>query len=211
VLTDGDELARLALALARSVDSEQPKTKGNTKFMKTSVVAKSALSLLLVSLMLVTSACSVSGTELLDAAVSAADATVAVLSTTNLIPPQDQAYVSAVLDGLNFATQELGSKKSGLQIAVDIVTEFKNAVVPDLTGLTSAQSEQVKALAAAVAAFLTPFEQVVPAGGQAPAFQNKLSGQPKLTLELRLHLFELRHKIAGIQKRALHVFVSPAK
>ena len=179
--------------------------------MKTSVVAKSALSLLLVSLMLVTSACSVSGTELLDAAVSAADATVAVLSTTNLIPPQDQAYVSAVLDGLNFATQELGSKKSSLQIAVDIVTEFKNAVVPDLTGLTPAQSEQVQALAAAVAAFLTPFEQIVPAAGQAPALQTKLSVQPKLTLELRFHLFELRHKIAGIQKRALQVFVSLAK
>jgi hypothetical protein len=180
--------------------------------MKTSVVAKSALSLLLVSLMLVTtSACSVSGTELLDAAVSAADATVAVLSTTNLIPPQDQAYVNAVLDGLNFATQELGSKKSSLQIAVDIVTQLKNAVVPDLTGLSPAQAEQVKALAAAVAAFLTPFEQIIPAAGQTPAFQNQLSVQPKLTLELRFHLFELRHKIAGIQKRALHTFLSLAK
>jgi len=179
--------------------------------MKTSVVAKSALSLLLVSLMLATSACSTNGTELLDAAVAAADATVAVLSTTNLIPPQDQAYVSAVLDGLNFATQELGSKKSSLQIAVDIVNQFKNAAVPDLTGLSPAQAEQVKALATAVAAFLTPFEQIVPAAGQAPALQATLSVQPKLTIELRFHLFELRHKIAGIQKRALHVFLSLAK
>jgi len=179
--------------------------------MKTSVVAKSALSLLLVSLMLATGACSTSSTELLDAAVAAADATVAVLSTTNSIPPPDQAYVTAVLAGLNFATQELGSKKSSLQIADDIVTQFKNVEVPDLTGLTPAQAEQVEALAAAVAAFLTPFQQIAAAAGQAPAFQTKLSVQPMLTLELRFHLFELRHKIAGIQKRALHVFLNLAK
>jgi hypothetical protein len=195
---------RLISPIRGSLTTENERKLAN--FMKIFVVAKSALSLLLVSLMLVTSACSVSGTELLDAAVSAADATVAVLSTTDLIPPQDQAYVNAVLDGLNFATQELGSKKSSLQIAVDIVNQFKNAVIPDLTGLSPAQAEQVKALAAAVAAFLTPFAQVVPAADQAPAFQTKLSEQPKLTLKLRLHLFELRHKIAGIQKHASHTF-----
>jgi hypothetical protein len=179
--------------------------------MKTSVVAKSALSLLLVPLLLVTSACSVSSTELLDAAVAAADATVAVLSTTNNIPPQDQEYVTAVLSGLNFATQEMGSGKSRIQIAVDIVNEFKSVVAPGLAGLTPAQAQQVQALSAAVAAFLTPFERLIPAAGQAPAFQKKLTVQPKLTLDLRFHLFELRHKIAGIQKRASRAFSRVAK
>lgn len=176
--------------------------------MKTSIVAKSALSLLLVLLLLATNACSSSSTELLDAAVAAADATVAVLSTTNTIPPSDQTYVTAVLAGLNFATQEVGSNKSSLQIAIDIVNQFKSVVVPDLTGLTPAQAQQVQALSAAVAAFLTPFEQLAVASGQAPAFQKKLGVQPKLTLKLRFHLFKLRHKIAGIQKRASHAFSS---
>jgi hypothetical protein len=174
--------------------------------MKTSVVAKSALLLLLVSLLLVTGACSVGDTQLLDTAVSAADATVVVLSASSTIPAQDQAYVSSVLVGLNFATQELGSNQSSLQIAVAIVNQFKNVEVPDLTGLTPAQSEQVEALAAAVAAFLAPFEQLIPAANQAPAFRTQMNAVPKLTLDLRIHMFELRHKIAGIQKRASHAF-----
>ena len=178
--------------------------------MKKSNVAKSALSLLLVSLMLMTSACSATSTQLLDAAVAAADATVVVLSTTGVVPPQDQAYVSAILDGLNFATQELGSKKSTMQIAVDIVNQFKNVEIPDLTGLTPAQVKQIQALAAAVAAFLQPFEQII-ASSQTPAIHAQYAVQPKLTLELRLHLFELRHKIAGIEKRASKVFSGLSK
>lgn len=181
--------------------------------MKISIVAKSALSFLMASLLLITSACSVSNTQLLDAAVAAADATVAVLATTNNIPPQDEAYVNAVLDGLNFATQELGSQKTSVQIAVDIVNQFKAVEVPDLTGLTPAQARQMQALAAAVAAFLVPFEQLAAANPApvAAAVRAEHNDRPKLTLAVRIHLFETRHKIAAIEKRAAHVFANLAK
>ncbi len=164
------------------------------------MTAKSAVALVVILSFLGTTGCSASSTQLLDVAVAAADAAVAALSASAVIPAQDDAYVTAVLDGLTFATQELASKKTPAQIATDIANEFKNIILPDLTGLTPQQVVDMKALAAAIAAFIAPFESLA---AQSQAGSPAVTMFPvsfQLTFMERVHLLSVRRHISSLKK-----------
>lgn len=161
--------------------------------------AKSAVALLVILCFLGNTACSASSTEILDAAVAAADAAVAGLSAGGLVPAQDEAYVKAVLDALNFATQELASKRNPAQIAIDIANEFRNVELPELTGLTPQQITEMQALAAAVATFIEPFLVLAANPPGSPAITMYPVGF-QLTWTQRLHLMLVRRHVSRLQQ-----------
>lgn len=163
--------------------------------------AKGAVALIVIFSFLGNTACSVGSTQLLEAAVAAADAAVAGLSASGVVPAQDQAYVKAILDGLSFATTELGSKKPPAQIAADIVNQFANVELPDLTGLTPQQVAELKALAAAVVAFLGPFEAVVAANQPGAPAIAIFPESYQLSLRERVHLISMHHHISTLEKQ----------
>lgn len=169
------------------------------------MTAKSAVALVVIFSFIGNTACSANGTRLLDAAVSAADATVAVLAASGVVPAQDEAYVKAILDALNFATQELASDKTPTQIAIDIANQFKNVELPDLTGLTPQQVSEMQALAAAVAAFLQPFRALA-AANQSPTIA-LLPISFQMTFTERLHLMSVHRHINRLEKtvRAIRI------